>query len=96
MGSKGIKPRKRRRPLPKVRGQARVMGDEPPVMWPSPGSGFEASPYSPAGRAQQMWTLVRGLSSTGRRQRRAVRLLTLLVVLVVVGPLVVVAIAAVT
>jgi hypothetical protein len=24
-------------------------------MWPDKGSGFEASPFSPAGRAQQMW-----------------------------------------
>jgi hypothetical protein len=96
VGSKGIKPRKRRRPLPKVRSKASVLSDEPPIMWPPPGSGFEASPYSPAGRAQQMWRLVRGLSSGGRRQRRAVRLVTLLVVVVVLGPLVVVAIAAVT
>jgi hypothetical protein len=29
------------------------------VMWPSSGSGFEADPFSPAGMAQQQWTIVR-------------------------------------
>jgi hypothetical protein len=28
----------------------------PPVMWPEPGSGFEADPFSPAGMSQQVWT----------------------------------------
>jgi hypothetical protein len=35
----------------------------PPVMWPSPGSGFEASPFSPAGVAQGLWRLGRGVRS---------------------------------
>jgi hypothetical protein len=33
-------------------------------MWPEPGSGFEASPYSPAGELQGMSRVTRGL---GRR-----------------------------
>ena len=36
----------------------------PPVMWPEPGSGFEADPFSPAGMSQQIWT------ATGYRSRR--------------------------
>jgi hypothetical protein len=32
-------------------------------MWPDPGSGFEADPFSPAGMSQQIWT------ATGRRPR---------------------------
>ena len=35
----------------------------PPVMWPEPGSGFEADPLSPAGMSQQIWR------ATGRRPR---------------------------
>jgi hypothetical protein len=35
----------------------------PPVMWPEPGSGFEADPFSPAGMSQQIWR------ATGRRPR---------------------------
>ena len=38
----------------------------PPVMWPEPGSGFEADPFSPAGMSQQIWT------ATGRRPRTPV------------------------
>jgi hypothetical protein len=34
---------------------------EPPIMWPSSGSGFEADPYSPAGTAQREWALTQGL-----------------------------------
>jgi hypothetical protein len=33
------------------------MIDEPPVMWSPPGSGFEASPLSPAGEMQGFWRL---------------------------------------
>src|ERR1039458_3124258 len=33
-----------------------------PVMWPEPGSGFEADPFSPAGMSQQVWR-----ATTGRR-----------------------------
>jgi hypothetical protein len=65
-------------------------------MWSNPGSGLEASPYSPAGHAQQRWALVRGLHARGRRQARAVQLLVLLVVALLLLPLVLVAIAAVT
>lgn len=95
MGSKGIKPRKRRRPLPKVRSSADAISNEPPIMWSPPGSGFEASPYSPAGRAQQMWALVGGLRSRNRRQTRAMRLMLLLVLAAVLLPLAIGAIAAV-
>jgi hypothetical protein len=35
-------------------------------MWPEPGSGFEADPFSPAGMSQQIWT------ATGRRPRTRV------------------------
>jgi hypothetical protein len=30
-------------------------------MWPEPGSGFEADPFSPAGTAQREWGLIRAL-----------------------------------
>ena len=43
-------------------------------MWPEKGSGFEASPYSPAGRAQQDWLL------SGRALRGDRRALLLLLV----------------
>jgi hypothetical protein len=32
-------------------------GIPPHVMWPEPGSGFEASPLTPAGRTQGLWLL---------------------------------------
>lgn len=35
----------------------------PPIMWPQPGSGFVADPYSPAGSEERIWRLV------NRRQR---------------------------
>jgi hypothetical protein len=44
------------RRLPKLRGGSRIV-DEPPVMWSPPGSGFEASPLSPAGEMQGFWRL---------------------------------------
>jgi hypothetical protein len=49
--------RKPRRPLPKL--PDLPDDNTPPVMWSPPGSGFEASPYSPAGRIQGMWQLNR-------------------------------------
>ena len=58
---------------------------EPPVMWPSPGSGFEASAFSPAGRAQQFWAFTRGATDGGRRQRVARLVLVLVFVVVVVA-----------
>ena len=49
------------------RGRAVVADDVPPgMMWPEAGSGFEASPYSPAGRAQVSWRLLRGLPRWAR------------------------------
>lgn len=72
-----------------------MMSNEPPIMWSPPGSGFEASSYSPAGRAQQTWAFVRGLRSGHRRQTRAMRLLLLLVLAAVLLPFAIGAIAAV-
>lgn len=34
---------------------------EPPVMWPSSTSGYEADAFSPAGTAQQEWAFARGI-----------------------------------
>lgn len=34
---------------------------EPPIMWPSSGSGFEADPFSPAGTAEREWALAQSL-----------------------------------
>lgn len=31
----------------------------PAVMWPEPGSGYEANQYSPAGQIQREWWLIR-------------------------------------
>jgi hypothetical protein len=64
VGSKGIRRRKPAHHLPKVR-----LPDEndvipPNIMWPAPGSGFEADPFSPAGTAQREWWLI------GRMGRR--------------------------
>jgi hypothetical protein len=38
--------------------------DEPPIMWPASGAGFEADPYSPAGTAQREYFLIRRLGSS--------------------------------
>jgi len=43
----------------------------PPVMWPDPGSGFEADPSSPAGQLQGEARFLQGLSSDGGRAGRA-------------------------
>ena len=34
---------------------------EPPIMWPSADSGFEADPFSPAGTAEREWALTQRL-----------------------------------
>jgi hypothetical protein len=52
-------------------------------MWPEPGSGFEASPFSPAGQMQLRWTFLRGL----RRTRFGRPLLVLVAVVVVASVL---------
>jgi hypothetical protein len=96
VGSKGIKPRKKRRPLPKVSRKAGSADDSPPVMWSPPGSGFEASGFSPAGRALQFWAFVRGSTAGGHRRRVATRLLLVIVLLLVVVPFVIGALAALT
>src|SRR5665213_3080558 len=41
---------------------------EPPVTWPSTGSGFEADPFSPAGTVQREGLLFQGIA--GRRGER--------------------------
>jgi hypothetical protein len=56
MGSRGIQRRKPFRRLRRLKGDAHTI-DEPPVMWSPPGSGFEASPLSPAGYVQNWWRL---------------------------------------
>lgn len=33
--------------------------ETPPIMWSGPGSGFEADPFSPAGRMQREWWFLR-------------------------------------
>src|SRR5579862_467421 len=54
VGSEGIRRRKPRRPLPRLKSRPLRTQDEPPVMW-SPG--FEANPNSPAGEMQGFWRL---------------------------------------
>ena len=59
MGSRGGR---RRTTRPRVRGSEEQSLPRreyaPPVMWPEAGSGFEADPFSPAGLAQQQWTVM--------------------------------------
>ena len=71
MGRSGIRRRKRRRPLPPVPDVP--VDDTPPVMWSPPGSGFEASPLSPAGRSQALWRATLGWNRLSPRRQRAVR-----------------------
>jgi hypothetical protein len=51
----------------------------PPVMWPEPGSGFEADPFSPAGISQQIW------HATARRPRSRTGLWIVRVVCVLIA-----------
>jgi hypothetical protein len=60
------------------------MSNEPPVMWPSQGSGFEADPFSPAGTAQREWMLTQRLGRT-----RWGKLFVWLILLAFVTPLVI-------
>jgi hypothetical protein len=83
VGSKGSRPRKKRRPS-RAAATGPAWNEEPPVMWPAAGSGFEASSFSPAGRAQQVWAFARGASSSEGCRRIAVRLLVVLFVLVLI------------
>ena len=70
MGAKGIRPRKRRRRLPKVKASVREHEMVPPnIMWPEKGSGFEANQYSPAGTSQREWWLIRAAGSGNRKAR---------------------------
>jgi hypothetical protein len=47
--------------------------DEPPVMWPSPSpsSGFEADPFSPAGQMQGVWRLTGGGTDANEAEAKA-------------------------
>jgi hypothetical protein len=49
MGSRGGRRKTKRASTPVV------LDPTPPIMWPEPGSGFEADPFSPAGTSQQIW-----------------------------------------
>ena len=65
-------------------GGAPLMRDPiPPVMWPDPGSGFEADPSSPAGQLQGEAMFLRGLSGDGGRAGRAALWVALGVVAIV-------------
>ena len=55
--------------------------NEPPNMWPSPGSGFEPDPFSPAGSAQQGWLMTQRLGRS-RIGRLAVWIILGLIILV--------------
>lgn len=78
MGAKGIKRRKPYRRLPPVR-VTQADPIPPHIMWPGPGSGFEAHPMSPAGRSMEGLRFLTGLRRRGGR-----RLVTLLVAAVLV------------
>jgi len=55
-------------------------------MWPARGSGFEASPYSPAGVAQGFWrTITHGDRPTARQRNQATLAGAVLVGLVLLG-----------
>jgi len=71
MGRAGIRRRKPRRRLPPPEVPSENDLVPPNIMWPGAGSGFEANPFSPAGRAQQEWQMLQRLD----RLPRGVRLL---------------------
>lgn len=71
MGSSGARPRKRRHALAKLPDSVDQEELTPPVMWPAQDSGFEASPFSPAGAIQRFWW---GIRATSRRNKKASRL----------------------
>jgi hypothetical protein len=70
MGSKAIRRRKPYRRLTSLRRNANYI-DEPPVMWPSASSGFEADPFSPAGQMQGVWRLTGGGTDADEAEARA-------------------------
>jgi hypothetical protein len=89
--ARGIKRRNPYRRLLPVRGRSAMSdSDEPPIMWPSAGSGFEADPFSPAGTGQREWFLIRHMG-----QSRAGKAVTWVVLAVIVIPLVWVAVSSV-
>jgi hypothetical protein len=69
MGSRGLPSRKKRQRVKRSESIEGIKSTSlPPVMWPSSGSGFEADPFSPAGMAQQQWTIINsGGKGPGRR-----------------------------
>ena len=71
VGSRGIRRRKRKHPLAPVRGDALgwpTSDETPPIMWSDPGSGFEADPFSPAGRMQRQWWFLRRFARLSNRE----------------------------
>ncbi len=74
----------RRRRSPPLAGAARpgANPDEPPIMWPAAGSGFEADPFSPSGMAQQEWVLASHLG-----KRRGGKLVIWIVLILIVASL---------
>ena len=89
VGAKGIRRRTPVHHLPPAKAGAPDAGDggPPNIMWPAAGSGFEADPFSPAGRAQAGWRLIDAASRGGGRSSRAVRIMTWVLVVFVGVPL---------
>jgi hypothetical protein len=69
-------------------GSVEPQSETPPVMWPSTGSGFEADPFSPAGMAQQQWTILKG-GPRGLMGRVFVWAIVIIIALVLISPLLV-------
>lgn len=87
VGSSQSRTRKPHRHLPKV--PKRRESDTPPVMWPEPGSGFEASPNSPAGFMQGTFrAITRKERPTERQRNQATLASAVLVALVLLGAVV--------
>ena len=74
MGSSGIRRRKVKRSLPPVSDDASAWptdDETPPIMWSEPGSGFEASGFSPAGAAPRQWWFLRRIQGLSDREIEA-------------------------
>ena len=81
MGAKGIRRRKPYRKLPPARVPTENEVIPPHIMWPDSDSGFEADPWSPAGRAQREWWLLQGLTRRGSRPAVSIVLWAVIAVL---------------
>jgi hypothetical protein len=75
---------------PRIKPMPEPYDSEPPIMWPSEGSGFEADSYSPAGTAQREWVLSQRLG----RSRFGKLVVWLILALVILVPVVSLLIAA--